>query len=186
MQIEHTALPGVLIITPARHGDDRGFFSESWNRRSLEAAGVALPDFVQDNHSLSRQPGTLRGLHYQAPPHAQGKLVRCGRGRLYDVAVDARRGSATYGRWVGVDLSFENGRQVWIPAGFLHGFVTREPDTEVIYKCTAHYDRASDGGVRWNSLGIDWGIEAPVLSDKDRTAPAFADWDTPFTLDGDA
>ncbi|MBU3031180.1 dTDP-4-dehydrorhamnose 3,5-epimerase [Paracoccus marinaquae] len=186
MQIEHTALAGVLIVTPARHGDERGFFSESWNRRSLEAAGVNLPEFVQDNHSLSRQTGTLRGLHYQAPPHAQGKLVRCGRGRLFDVAVDARRGSATYGQWIGVELSFENGRQIWIPAGFLHGFVTREPETEVIYKCTAHYDRASDGGVRWDSLGIDWGIADPVLSEKDRAAPGFAEWTTPFNADGDA
>ncbi|WCR10229.1 dTDP-4-dehydrorhamnose 3,5-epimerase [Paracoccus stylophorae] len=180
MQIEHTSLPGVLLITPDRHGDDRGFFSESWNRRSLEAAGVSLPEFVQDNHSLSREAGTLRGLHYQSPPHAQGKLVRCGRGRLYDVAVDARANSPTYGEWLGVELSFENGRQIWIPAGFLHGFVTREPDTEIIYKCTAHYDRASDGGVRWDSLDIDWGVTDPILSEKDRTAPRFADWTTPF------
>ena len=140
MQIEKTALADVLILTPARHGDDRGFFSESWNRKTLREAGVDLPEFVQDNHSLSRQTGTLRGLHYQSPPHAQGKLVRCGRGSLFDVAVDARRGSATYGQWVGVELSFENGRQLWVPAGFLHGFVTREPDTEVVYKCTDHYD----------------------------------------------
>ena len=180
MQIEQTSLPGVLLITPDRHGDDRGFFSESWNRRSLEAAGVSLPEFVQDNHSLSREAGTLRGLHYQSPPHAQGKLVRCGRGRLYDVAVDARANSPTYGEWLGVELSFENGRQIWIPAGFLHGFVTREPDTEIIYKCTAHYDRASDGGVRWDSLDIDWGVTDPILSEKDRTAPRFADWTTPF------
>ena len=180
MQIEQTSLPGVLLITPDRHGDDRGFFSESWNRRSLEAAGVSLPDFVQDNHSLSREAGTLRGLHYQSPPHAQGKLVRCGRGRLYDVAVDARANSPTYGEWLGVELSFESGRQIWIPAGFLHGFVTREPDTEIIYKCTAHYDRASDGGVRWDSLDIDWGVTDPILSEKDRTAPRFADWTTPF------
>ncbi len=105
MQIEPTALPGVLILTPARHGDARGFFSESWNRRTLHEAGVDLPDFVQDNHSMSARTGTLRGLHYQAPPHAQGKLVRCGRGRLFDVAVDARQGSATYGQWVGAELS---------------------------------------------------------------------------------
>lgn len=181
MQIEPTDIPEVLIMTPARHGDDRGFFSESWNRKTLRAAGVDLPEFVQDNHSLSHQVGTLRGLHYQAPPHAQGKLVRCGRGSLFDVAVDARRGSPTYGKWVGVELSFENGRQLWIPAGFLHGFVTRTPETEVVYKCTDHYDRACDGGVRWDSLGIDWGVSDPVLSDKDRVAPAFADWQSPFT-----
>lgn len=179
--IETTALPGVLLLTPVRHGDARGFFSESWNRRTLEQAGVKLPEFVQDNHSLSREAGTLRGLHYQAPPHAQGKLVRCGRGRLYDVAVDARLGSATYGRWVGVELSFENGRQLWVPPGFLHGFVTREPDTEIIYKCTDYYERAADGAVCWDSLGIDWGVSAPVLSEKDAAAPAFDDWQSPFT-----
>ena len=182
MLIEPTAIPDVVVMTPARHGDDRGFFSESWNRKTLRAAGLDLPEFVQDNHSLSRAVGTLRGLHYQAPPHAQGKLVRCGRGRLYDVAVDARAGSPTYGQWVGAELSFENGRQLWIPAGFLHGFVTREPDTEICYKCTDHYDRGSDGGVRWDSLGIDWGVTDPVLSEKDRLAPAFAHWQSPFTV----
>lgn len=180
MQIEETALPGVLILTPARHGDARGFFSESWNRRTLEEAGVHLPEFVQDNHSLSAKAGTLRGLHYQAPPHEQGKLVRCGRGALYDVAVDGRRGSPTYGRWVGVELSFENGRQLWVPPGFLHGFVTREDDTEVVYKCTGFYDKAADGAVRWDSLGIDWGVADPVLSDKDKAAVPFADWQSPF------
>ena len=182
MQIETTPLAGVLILTPARHGDARGFFSESWNRRTLAEAGVDLPDFVQDNHSMSLQCGTLRGLHYQAPPHAQGKLVRCGRGRLFDVAVDVRRGSPTYGQWFGTELSFENGRQLWIPAGFLHGFVTREPETEIVYKCTDHYDRASDGAVAWDSLGIDWGVTDPLLSDKDRAAPAFADWTSPFEV----
>lgn len=186
MQIETTALPGVLVLTPARHGDARGFFSESWNRRSLREAGVDLPEFVQDNHSLSMQAGTLRGLHYQSPPHAQGKLVRCGRGRLFDVAVDARDGSPTYGQWVGEELSFENGRQLWIPAGFLHGFVTREPETEVVYKCTDHYDQACDGAVAWDSVGIDWGVSDPVLSDKDRAAPAFVDWQSPFSFEASA
>lgn len=184
MRIEKTPLPGVLALTPARHGDARGFFSESWNRRSLQQAGLDLPDFVQDNHSMSRAVGTLRGLHYQAPPHAQGKLVRCGRGRILDVAVDARRGSAHYGQWVAREISFENGLQLWIPAGFLHGFVTLEPDSEIIYKCTAHYDAASDGSVRWDSLGIDWGVSDPVLSDKDRAAPAFSDWKSPFVMGG--
>lgn len=186
MRIEQTPLAGVLLMTPARHGDARGFFSESWNRRTLLEAGVALPEFVQDNHSLSHEAGTVRGLHYQAPPHAQGKLVRCGRGRLFDVAVDARRGSPTYGQWFGAELSFENGRQLWIPVGFLHGFVTREPDTEIVYKCTAHYDRKADGAVAWDSLGIDWGVSDPVLSDKDRAAPAFADWQSPFTFEAQA
>ncbi|WP_299361060.1 dTDP-4-dehydrorhamnose 3,5-epimerase [uncultured Paracoccus sp.] len=182
MQIERTASPDLLILTPERHGDGRGFFAESWNRRTLENAGVHLPDFVQDNHSLSARAGTLRGLHYQAPPHAQGKLVRCGRGRLFDVAVDARRGSPTFGKAMGVELSYENGRQLWIPAGFLHGFVTHEDDTEIIYKCSAYYDRESDGAVRWDSVDIDWGITDPILSDKDRAAPAFADWTSPFEV----
>ena len=181
MEIRKTALPGVLALTPRRFGDDRGFFSESWNRRTLEDAGVSLPEFVQDNHSLSHSAGTVRGLHYQSPPHAQGKLVRCGRGRLFDVAVDARRGSPTYGQWVGEELSFENGRQLWIPAGFLHGFVTREPDTEIVYKCTDHYDPACDGAVLWNSLGIDWGVDDPILSEKDTKAVPFLQFETPFT-----
>jgi len=180
MQIETTRLPGVLVLTPARFGDARGFFSESWNRRTLEKAGLDLPEFVQDNHSISHKTGTLRGLHYQSPPHAQGKLVRCGRGSLFDVAVDARVGSPTYGQWFGTELSFENGRQLWVPAGCLHGFVTREPDTEVVYKCTDYFDAGADGAVRWDSLGIDWGVDEPVLSDKDSRAPAFADWTSPF------
>ncbi|MEL7255339.1 MAG: dTDP-4-dehydrorhamnose 3,5-epimerase [Pseudomonadota bacterium] len=181
MQIEQTALDGVVILTPTRHQDDRGFFSESWNRDRMAQAGLDY-DFVQDNHSLSRQAGTLRGLHFQAPPHAQAKLVRCGRGRLYDVAVDIRCGSATYGQWVGVDLSFENGRQLLIPQGFLHGFVTREADTEVIYKCSHTYAPAADGAVHWDSCGIDWGLEGtpPLLSDKDAAAPTLAQFDTPF------
>ncbi|WBU53464.1 dTDP-4-dehydrorhamnose 3,5-epimerase [Paracoccus sp. SCSIO 75233] len=185
MQIEKTPLPGVLLLTPARHGDERGFFSESWNRSTLQQAGIHLPEFVQDNHSLSRAKGTLRGLHYQSPPKAQGKLVRCGRGALYDVAVDARLGSPHYGEWFGAELSFENGRQLWIPAGFLHGFVTREPDTEVVYKCTDHYSREHDGAVRWDSAGIDWGVGEPVLSEKDRDATAFADWSSPFSYEAD-
>ncbi|MDO5527863.1 MAG: dTDP-4-dehydrorhamnose 3,5-epimerase, partial [Paracoccus sp. (in: a-proteobacteria)] len=157
MQIETTPLADVLVITPRRHGDARGFFCESWNRSALEADGVYLPDFVQDNHSMSGAAGTLRGLHYQSPPMAQGKLVRCGRGRLYDVAVDARRGSPQFGQWFGVELSFENGRQLWVPPGFLHGFITREADTEIIYKCTAPYSAEHDGAVAWDSLGIEWG-----------------------------
>ena len=186
MQIETTPLPGVLLLTPARHGDARGFFSESWNRKTLADAGVVLPEFVQDNHSMSAQTGTVRGLHYQAPPFAQGKLVRCGRGRLFDVAVDVRVGSPTYGQWFGAELSFENGRQLWIPAGFLHGFVTREPDTEIVYKCTAHYDRGSDGAVAWDSVGIDWDVTDPLLSDKDRDAQRLADLNSPFTYEEQA
>lgn len=184
MQVEETALSGVLILTPRRFTDERGFFSESWNRQTLRDHGLALPDFVQDNTSLSIEAGTLRGLHFQSPPHAQGKLVRCGRGRLFDVAVDIRRGSPTFGQWIGVELSFDNGRQIWIPEGFLHGFVTREPDTEILYKCTDHYAPACDGAVRWDSaaLGIDWGLDGatPVLSGKDAAAQDFAEFDSPF------
>jgi dTDP-4-dehydrorhamnose 3,5-epimerase len=185
MQIEQTTLDGVVILTPQRFGDARGFFSESWNARRMREAGIDVA-FVQDNHSLSRQVGTIRGLHFQSPPHAQAKLVRCGRGWLFDVAVDIRRGSPTYGQWVGVDLSFENGRQLLIPAGFAHGFVTRAPDTEIIYKCSDYYAPDCDGGVHWDSCGIDWDLAEtePVLSDKDRDAPALADFDSPFEWEG--
>jgi dTDP-4-dehydrorhamnose 3,5-epimerase len=145
-------------------------------------------DFVQDNHSFSARAGTVRGLHFQSPPHAQAKLVRCGRGRLFDVAVDIRRGSPTFGRWFGVDLSFDNGRQILIPEGFLHGFVTREPDTEITYKCSDYYAPECDGAVRFDDpdLGIDWGLGgmAPVLSDKDAAAPAFANFVSPFEWKG--
>jgi len=187
MKIERTPLPGVVVLTPARFGDSRGFFSESWNRRRMAEAGLDI-DFVQDNHSLSARPGTVRGLHYQSPPHAQAKLVRCGHGRLLDVVVDVRRGSPTFGHWFGVELSFGNGRQVLVPEGFLHGFVTREPDTEIIYKCSDYYAPACDGAVRFDDpdIGIDWGLEGadPILSDKDAAAPAFAAFDSPFAWEG--
>ncbi len=183
MDIEDTALDGVLIVTPRRIGDHRGFFSETWNRAALAARGIGI-DFVQDNHSLSARAGTLRGLHFQAPPHAQAKLVRCGRGRLFDVAVDLRRGSPSYGRWVGVELSFDNGRQLLIPAGFAHGFVTREPDTEIVYKCSDIYAPEAEGALRWDDpdIGIDWGLgdTAPVLSEKDAAAPGLAGFESPF------
>lgn len=184
LEITETRIPEVKILTPRRFGDDRGFFCETWSARRLAEAGLAL-DFVQDNHSLSREAGTVRGLHFQAPPHAQGKLVRCGRGALFDVAVDIRKGSPSYGQWVGAELSFENGRQLWIPPGFLHGFVTRVPDTEIIYKCTDYYAPAADGAVLWNSCGIDWGFDGtPLLSPKDAAAPALADFDSPFDYQG--
>lgn len=182
MDVEDTGIPGLRVLTPKRFGDERGFFCESWNKATMEAAGLSF-DFVQDNHSMSQAAGTLRGLHMQTPPHAQAKLVRCGRGRLFDVAVDIRKGSPTYGQWFGVELSFGNGRQLLIPAGFLHGFVTREPDTEICYKCTAHYAPDCDRSVRFDdpAIGIDWGLEgAPVLSAKDAAAPLLADIDNPF------
>lgn len=184
MQVEETGVPGLKVLTPQRFGDARGFFSESWNRQRMAALGLDL-EFVQDNHSLSMQPGTLRGLHFQAPPHAQTKLVRCGRGALFDVAVDIRRGSPSYGQWFGTELSAENGKQLLVPAGFLHGFITRAPETEILYKCTDYYAPDCDGAVAWDSCGIDWGYEgAPVLSDKDAAAPALADFDSPFVWEG--
>ncbi len=186
VRIEETELSGVFVITPRRIADSRGFFSESWNRARLAEAGIEI-DFVQDNQSLSHAANTVRGLHYQAPPHAQDKLVRCGRGRLFDVAVDIRRGSPGYGRWIGVELSAENGRQLLVPKGFLHGFVTREPETEIIYKCSDYYAPECDGALRFDDpdIGIAWGLTgAPILSDKDAAAPLLKDFDSPFTYGG--
>ncbi len=186
MLIEKTGLPGVLILTPRRFGDARGWFSEVWNRQGLAEAGITM-EFVQDNHSYSRDPGTVRGLHFQSPPHAQAKLVRCGSGCIFDVAVDIREGSPTFGKWTGVELSAENGKQLLIPAGFLHGFVTREPDSELLYKCSDFYAPDCDGAVRFDDpdLGIDWGLDpdAAILSDKDRAAPLFRNFATPFVYE---
>jgi len=187
MEIEQTALSGVVLITPPRFGDHRGFFSESYSRAKLSRAGIEI-EFVQDNHSLSREQGTIRGLHFQAPPHAQDKLVRCGRGALFDVAVDIRTGSPTYGQWVGYELSFENGRQLLVPAGFAHGFMTLEPDTEIVYKCSDYYAPETEGALLWSDpdIGIDWplGDAAPVLSDKDAAAPGLSGFQSPFTWQG--
>ena len=188
MQVENTPLPGVRLLTPRRFADERGFFSEIWNRRRMAEAGIDL-DFVQDNHSFSREAGTIRGLHYQAPPHAQAKLVRAGAGRIFDVAVDIRRGAPTYGQWFGVELSAENGRQLLIPAGFLHGFATLTPDCEVYYKCSDFYAPECEGAVRFDDpdLGIDWhlpGGATPLLSAKDAAAGAFADFASPFRYEG--
>lgn len=184
MMIEKTSLDGVLEITPRRFGDDRGWFCETWNRTALCEAGFWL-DFVQDNHSFSAETGTLRGLHYQAPPHAQDKLVRCSRGAIWDVAVDVRIGSPSYGHWYGVELTAENGKQLLVPKGFLHGFVTRQSDTEVQYKVSDVYAPDCDGAVRWDSCGIDWPLDAaaPVLSEKDKVAPLLTDFDSPFVYE---
>jgi dTDP-4-dehydrorhamnose 3,5-epimerase len=182
MQIETTPLGGVLILTPKRFGDDRGWFMETYNADRLAESGLTL-SFVQDNHSMSATPGTLRGLHFQAPPHAQDKLVRCSRGEIWDVAVDIRLGSPTYGRWFGTALSAENGRQLLVPKGFLHGFATRTPYTEVDYKCTDVYAPECDGAIRWDDpqIGIDWGFTgSPTLSAKDSAAPLFANFQSPF------
>ena len=187
MQIEETPIPGLLVITPARFGDARGFFSESYNKARMAEHGIKT-QFVQDNHSLSEQAGTVRGLHFQSPPHAQAKLVRCGRGRLFDVAVDIRKGSPTFGKWFGLELTFENGKQLLIPEGFLHGFVTRVPNTEIIYKCSDFYAPDCDGAVRFDDpdIAIDWGLDdkAPLLSDKDASAPLLRDLMNPFTFQG--
>lgn len=187
MQIEETPIPGLLVITPARFGDARGFFSESYNKARMAEHGIKT-QFVQDNHSLSEQAGTVRGLHFQSPPHAQAKLVRCGRGRLFDVAVDIRKGSPTFGKWFGLELTFENGKQLLIPEGFLHGFATRVPNTEIIYKCSDFYAPDCDGAVRFDDpdIAIDWGLDdkAPLLSDKDASAPLLRDLMNPFTFQG--
>lgn len=182
MNVERLAIPEVMLVTPARFGDSRGFFSETFSAPRLEAAGIAGP-WVQDNHSLSRQRGVVRGLHCQVAPNAQGKLVRCVRGAIWDVAVDIRRGSPSFGRHVAAVLSAENWQQLWVPAGFAHGFCTLEPDTEVLYKVTAPYDREAERGVIWNDpdLALPWPVRADeaVLSDKDRVLPRLGeigDW----------
>ena len=189
LDLHRTPLDGLLVLTPRVFADARGTFCETWNRESLAAHGITL-DFVQDNQSLSRHPGTLRGLHFQAPPRAQDKLVRVVQGAILDVAVDIRRGSSTYGQWHGIEISAANGRQVLVPRGFLHGFVTREPGTIVLYKTTDTYAPDCDRAVHFAdpALGIDWGLApgAAILSDKDRAAPGFAGFDTPFTVDGAA
>jgi len=168
------------VIKVARFGDSRGFFAETYSLRKYEELGINF-NFVQDNHSLSREVGTLRGLHFQSPPHGQGKLVRCGRGAIFDVAVDIRHGSPTYGQWEGYELTAENGHQLYVPVGFAHGFVTLEPNSEIVYKCTDYYAPETEGAVRWDSCGIDWPLSVdPILSDKDAIAPALADFDSPF------
>lgn len=176
--VENTALPDVKIVTPRRFGDHRGFFCETWSRRDFAEAGLDF-DFVQDNHSLSAAVGTLRGLHFQSPPAAQTKLVRCTRGRILDIAVDIRHSSATFGRHVSVELSAESGRQLLVPVGFAHGFVTLEPNTEIQYKVTAPYTPQNDEGLAFDdpALGIDWGFpaEALTLSDRDRRHPRLSE-----------
>ena len=176
--VEATEIADVKIVTPKKFGDHRGFFSEVYNREAFAAAGIAL-DFVQDNHSLSAQIGTLRGLHFQSAPFAQDKLVRVPRGRILDVAVDIRKGSPTFGRHVAVELSSDNWRQLLVPIGFAHGFITLEPDTEVMYKVTNYYSAANDLGLAWDDpdLAIAWPVPATglVLSDKDRKHPRLRD-----------
>lgn len=177
----------ITVIYPRRFEDARGWFSETWNSEKLQAAGLDIA-FCQDNQSLSRPQGTLRGLHFQAPPHAQAKLVRCVRGRIFDVAVDIRRSSPTFGKWVGLELSADNGKQLFIPAGYAHGFLTLEPDCEIAYKVDDFYSAECDGGVAWDdaAIGIDWPLHgaAPVLSDKDAALPGLSELSIDFPYDG--
>lgn len=178
----------VQLIHPRRHGDARGWFTEVYNCDAFAALGIDTT-FVQDNHSLSVPAFTLRGLHWQTPPRGQDKLVRCIRGRIFDVAVDVRKGSPTYGHWVGTELSAENGLQLFVPIGFAHAFLTLEPDCEVTYKCSDTYAPDHDGGIRWDdpTIGIDWPLPAgatPELSAKDKLLPSLANFDSPFPYDG--
>jgi len=178
MEVQATRLPEVLLIRPVRHGDHRGYFAETWNRERFREHGIDLA-FVQDNQSRSAVAGTLRGLHIQRPPYMQAKLVRVLRGRIYDIAVDIRRGSPTFGQHVGAELTVEGLEQLLVPRGFLHGFVTLEPDTEVFYKVDNCYAPDHDTGVRWDDpdLGIGWplagGTTTPTLSAKDQGLPGF-------------
>ena len=177
MKVQKTAIPGVLIIEPRVFGDERGFFMESFNQRDWEAATGLKTVFVQDNHSASTR-GVLRGLHYQLPPAAQGKLIRCVAGEVFDVAVDIRKSSPTFGKWTGVRLSADNKKQFWIPDGFAHGFLVLSEAAEVLYKTTDYYAPEYDRSIIWNDpdLGVVWPCpEAPRLSEKDRSAPRWVD-----------
>jgi dTDP-4-dehydrorhamnose 3,5-epimerase len=187
MDIRQFEISGVKLIVPKRFGDARGYFQETWSDR-LFREKIDNVSFVQDNQSVSRNKGTLRGLHYQKPPFAQGKLVRVLRGSIFDVAVDIRNGSPTYGQYVGVTLTAATGEQLWVPSGFLHGFCTLEDDTDVFYKVTAYYSADHDAGVVWNDsdLKINWPVEADsvVLSEKDHRQPRLADTPDLFRYDG--
>lgn len=172
MKITKTKLEGVVIIEPDVFGDNRGFFMESWNQKKMEEAGLFY-NFVQDNHSRSSVKGTLRGIHFQKGDKAQAKLVRCVRGAVLDVAVDLRHDSPTYKQWVAVELSEDNFKQLLIPRGFGHGFITLTDDVEFLYKADNYYAPEADGGIRWNDpeIGVDWCIENPILSEKDKKNP---------------
>jgi dTDP-4-dehydrorhamnose 3,5-epimerase len=180
MKIQKTNIEGLVIIQPDIYGDERGYFFESFQKEKFRQLGIEA-DFVQDNESMSTR-GVLRGLHFQAPPFAQGKLVRVIRGSVMDVAVDLRKESMTYGKWESVILSEVNKLMMFIPAGFAHGFVTREDNTIFQYKCTHYYNKESEGGIIWNDpdLNIDWGIENPVVSEKDLKGLRFRDLRSPF------
>ena len=182
MLIERTAIPDVLRIVPKKFGDDRGHFVEVFNKKSCEAFGLEFQP-IQENQSLSRIRGTVRGLHFQRAPHVQAKLVRVLRGSIFDVAVDIRLGSSTYGKWIGAELTSSGGEQLFIPGGFAHGFCTLEPETEIAYLVDGYYSAECDGGILWNdpALGIDWPeFAGSVLSGKDEKAPSLTDIPPPF------
>jgi dTDP-4-dehydrorhamnose 3,5-epimerase len=187
MDVKATDIPGVLLLKPRFFHDARGFFVETYNMRAAREAGLQA-EFVQDNQALSLKRGTVRALHFQVPPHVQGKLVRVLRGSIYDVAVDLRVGSPTYGRWVAVTLTAQGGEQLFVPRGFAHGYCTLEPDTEVAYKVDDYYAPDCEKGLIWNdpTLAVPWSVSAAdaVLSDKDRKLPRLADFASPFRYDG--
>ena len=172
MKVTETSLKGVYLVEPKVFGDERGWFMESWSKQKFEGAGLNV-EFVQDNHSFSADKGTLRGLHYQTEPMAQTKLIRCSKGAIFDVAVDIRKGSPNYKKWVGVELSAENKKQLFIPHGFAHGFLTLTNDVEVQYKADNFYAPHYDGNIRWDDpdIDIDWPFDPVILSDKDKNAP---------------
>lgn len=176
MKITKTKLDGVVVIEPDVFGDNRGFFMESWNKKKMEEAGLFY-DFVQDNHSKSTVKGTLRGIHFQKGDKAQAKLVRCVKGAVLDIAVDLRKNSPTFKQWVSVELSAENKKQLLIPRGFGHGFLTLTDDVEFLYKADNYYAPEADAGIRWNDpdIGVEWGIENPILSEKDKKNPFLKD-----------
>ena len=176
MKITKTKLDGVVVIEPDVFGDNRGFFMESWNKKKMEEAGLFY-DFVQDNHSKSTVKGTLRGIHFQKGDKAQAKLVRCVKGAVLDIAVDLRKNSPTFKQWVSVELSAENKKQLLIPRGFGHGFVTLPDDVEFLYKADNYYVPEADAGIRWNDpdIGVEWGIKNPILSEKDKKNPFLKD-----------
>lgn len=185
LDVRPLEIPAVMELAPRKFGDARGFFSETFNRERMQKAGISI-DWMQDNQSYSAEAYTLRGLHYQEPPFAQDKLVRVLRGRILDVAVDIRRGSPTFGKWVSLELSADRFNQILVPTGFAHGFLTLEPHTEVFYKVSAPYSGEHDRSIRFDdpTIGIDWPLNGhrPVLSAKDEAAPCLADIENPFSI----
>lgn len=181
MKFIKTTLRDAILIEPQVFCDNRGFFLESHSKKIFEENGIRA-DFIQDNHSLSVERGVLRGLHFQRPPFTQAKLVRVTKGKVFDVIVDLRKNSETYGKWEGFELSSENFQMLFIPKGFAHGFITLEKNTEFQYKCDEYYNKESEGGIAWSDpdLNIDWGFEKPILSDKDKILPGFKDFESPF------